>query len=403
MGRFKERTVIMSLDNYDHVVRTVLTLLAIHVGVLVQPLAAKEPITGEEKQAAIYAGLAKHDATIRVAETKFSDWHLEHDSAAKSTRVGGVHQSKNRHISKQFRHSAYWKLSHTDRGTIILAQDGPYDGWYLSYRKADKDDSPPVVILQQSIGPDVFWSLSQEKNGFFIHPTVDEFAGFYLAFDPDGRSHSTPFGDFGPQVRLSDQSTIWHHQPNNDRAGRRHRPNVDQYLVTVGHRLDCHFTIEDHSGSSTFVTNVDFPDPAMATIEELTESLSKLFKNVEVVQSRKHPGVIHLIEKPIGKSPDYVLDKKVDLDFSGRVGDRLCMALGKLHPEIGPTQGGLLPGFGTDYVTKVELDVHQMPIRDVLTHGLPLEGYGRILWRATTSKNAGDDAPATTVRFSGPV
>ncbi len=380
----------------------------------VVPPSAGKGLDETTKKALGRDALTKHDVTIRTSVTPFRDWYLEHDAAAKSESIHGADCSRNLRMSKQMRYSGYWKMAATEKGYLILAQDSRYDGWYLSFdpragtEGADEKARPRKLQLRQQIDPLAYWKLTDSDEGYLIQPHAEKFAKLYLSFDPKQAVQTTFQGNFSHNLMLTEYRTpaaFWNIQPNNDRAGRRHRPVVGQYLVTVAARLDCYFTIETYRGSSVFVGSVDHPNPAIASIEELMDDLPKQIKGVEVVRNRTNPAVIHLIEKPLSKKKNYVLTRKVDLKFSGVIGDKLCSQLNKIHPDIGPPRGGFNSDNFNDYVTKVTIDVKQQPIRDVLTHGLPLEHYSRIVWRAKTWPDGSriESPNATTnVWFFGP-
>ncbi len=175
------------------------------------------------------------------------------------------------------------------------------------------------------------------------------------------------------------------------------------YLAKIGPKLNCHFTIEHLEGSDTFVETREALDPNVTTVEGLVRELQKKIPGATVILDRKnkdHP-VIHLIESPLAKKRDYVLDRKIDVTYSGIVGD-LAGDLEKRIPGIEAPRSGTGPTEAfNDHVTKVKIDAKQEPIRDILTHCVDLNKYNWLIWTAKTSQQE-DKAWKTQVRFSGP-
>lgn len=174
----------------------------------------------------------------------------------------------------------------------------------------------------------------------------------------------------------------------------------DYYLAKIGQKLNVHFTIEYLAGSDTFGRTDEALDLDLATVEELIDELEKKMPDIRVVLDRsdKDFPVLHLIDKQLGKKSE-VLDRKIDLKYSGSVGE-LYKKLATKISEIDPRLSGWSWEAFNDYRTNVDIDVKQTPIRAILTHCVDLEEYRPLIWTAKTRQTDGEWK--TQIRFTGP-
>lgn len=172
------------------------------------------------------------------------------------------------------------------------------------------------------------------------------------------------------------------------------------YAGGMADKLDVQFTIEYLAGSGTFVETKKPLDPTVTTIDELIKELERKI-DARAALDRTDPDhpVIHLIDKQLGKKSK-VLDRKIDLRYSGIVGN-LHSELAKAVPEIDPYLSGDNTETYNDYVTEVDIDLKQTPIRDVLTHCVDLDEYNWLIWTAKTYET-GEGEWKTQIRFTGP-
>ena len=178
---------------------------------------------------------------------------------------------------------------------------------------------------------------------------------------------------------------------------------LQSYLFDVGDRLDCYFTIEkvllqekevlqpvDAFGPLSNLDIIERKKPE--NTDELIKMLRSQLKGVTVVRNREQKQVIHLIEERVQKIDNYVMNRKVTLKYKGPIGE-LKGPLSKLEPRIGvpimfPIVANII--FSGDYDTPSEIDVKDCQIRDLLTKAVPIKGYMRIIWEATTEKRDKD-------------
>lgn len=192
---------------------------------------------------------------------------------------------------------------------------------------------------------------------------------------------------------------------------------VERFLFDAGDRCDCYFTIERwderrdrRRGPSPFDTDLNDAEH-LTEIEPLIEKLRGELKGVAIVRNQRNPKVIHLIEESLLKPEDYPVEQKTSVNYSGAIAN-LPEALGRSIPGIEATAGRNYPGaiilnlggipsdVFNDDLTQVKVAVENETVRNILTHCAPLQGYRRILWRATTFAEGGGFK--TAVQYYGP-
>lgn len=177
------------------------------------------------------------------------------------------------------------------------------------------------------------------------------------------------------------------------------------YLFYAGRELGYQFTIEvlrtsdeDEFYVKTVPANRDHGQE-FVTMEKTLEKLSQKLPEVAFIRNKQRPRVIHAIDKRLLKMKDYIVDKKIDLNFKGVIGD-ISRKLNETYPAIGPRTEGLIGEVFDDYVTEVDIVAKDKRIRNVLTDATPSKSYDWILWRCWTKKQAGQWY--TEVQFYGP-
>jgi hypothetical protein len=166
------------------------------------------------------------------------------------------------------------------------------------------------------------------------------------------------------------------------------------YLAELPEGLHCYFTIETMAlmpgkgkiPPSPFHRYDLTPDRDIKTVDALAEKLRKEMKGIVVIQNTKNPAIIRLIDERLLKIPGYVMDKKVDIKYSGLI-DKLAAELGKHVPGIEPRRGFPIGEVRQDYRTQVKVDAKNQTVREVLTGCVPLKDYSRVLWDTETRKD----------------
>jgi hypothetical protein len=206
-------------------------------------------------------------------------------------------------------------------------------------------------------------------------------------------------------------------------------PNYLFYLLEMGKRLDCYFTVENvghadtmerspngelikrgHPGNQILEARVNVDSGDVKDIDAMVSFLNK----VSIEWKDYEPRTIHLLADKIERNKtiirirdaklsevdDYVLNKKVSIEYDGDPLGliKLLSTQGLLiEPQIGGTRFGR-PG-GIDNGTPIKVSVKDKSIRDMFTECIPLAGYSRLIWSSYTAGTA--KSPVVTVSFYG--
>ena len=177
------------------------------------------------------------------------------------------------------------------------------------------------------------------------------------------------------------------------------------YLAELPEGLHCYFTIERMAfmpgkgkiPPSPFHRYDLTPDRDIKSVDALAEKLRKEMKGIVVIQNTKNPAIIHLIDERLLKIQGYVMDKKVDITYSGLI-DGLAAELGKHVPRIEPRRNFPIGQTRQDSRTRVKVDAKNQTVREVLTGCVPLIDYSPVLWDTETWK---DGEYKTVVAYHG--
>src|SRR6266446_2490983 len=182
------------------------------------------------------------------------------------------------------------------------------------------------------------------------------------------------------------------------------------YLAEMSAKLGCYFTFErfqadNHVSLINAMSGLGIAEDKNVTdIRSLISKLRHDLQGCVVTQSKTNPKVIHIIETPLTKLKDYVMEQKVSITYSGDLGPGrrhgLVLELSKKLDTIGPrTQGDNTMMFD-DHLTKVDIRAKNEKARDILTNYVPLTNYAPFIWTAETRK--ADGKSKTIVQYFGP-
>lgn len=198
-------------------------------------------------------------------------------------------------------------------------------------------------------------------------------------------------------------------------TGRRLKPedfisSLELYLLEMGKRLDCYFTIEDRPDPNPELHDLDpelpyliyrggfNPDVQIASIDALVQHLNAEFEDIHFVRSTAHPSVVHVIAEDL-MQPGYVMTDTVTLNYEGDL-EELPNAIGTM------LNGRIVTGRLEDppfdpggYTRDVAVAAQNESVRNVLT-GISLsEDYWRLLWQSVQVVEQG--SPKVFVKFYG--
>lgn len=184
--------------------------------------------------------------------------------------------------------------------------------------------------------------------------------------------------------------------------------NLEDYLVEMGKRLNCYFTIEDRPDPDPEAHELDpdFPylidrgdfevDLDIATIDALVTHLDAQLDGVTVVRSTAYPSVVHLIAEDLVQE-GYVMQEQVTLNYTGdldSVPDELGMLL---NGRIAIGRVGDPPYDAGEPHRDVEVAAQNDSVRNILT-GAAFDDE-RLLWQSVRVEEQGSDK--VFVKFYG--
>lgn len=159
------------------------------------------------------------------------------------------------------------------------------------------------------------------------------------------------------------------------------------YMRDAGAKLNCYFTIERLASTRDRRSPLDHEEitgGVVATTDALIAKLNAEMTGVTASRDKVNASIIHLTEDALLNMGGYDLNRKVSFKFQGTPWHMLD-GLNQFHPTIGPRYSGGIPPEPQDFSTQIEVDVHDEPLRQVLTSAVPLPGYNRIIWDASTT------------------
>jgi len=194
-------------------------------------------------------------------------------------------------------------------------------------------------------------------------------------------------------------------------ASRENRPQSDaiskvyfvRYLSRLGDRFDCYFTLET-SRNKDRLERLDYiyvrDDTPLGDIGSLQGKLQKEVGAYVVVRNHKMRNVYHIIDESLLTSDGYALERGASLTYNGSLAG-LASAIGDSIAGIGPKRFGIgqREAFD-DYETQVSIRVVNETVRDILTEGIPLRKYKRVLWYSEFQTNTAA-LPRIAVQFYG--
>jgi hypothetical protein len=194
------------------------------------------------------------------------------------------------------------------------------------------------------------------------------------------------------------------------------------YLYNIGPKLGCHFTLEYRgyrlTGKSSELVGMVSNDLSIASIPALFTKLHHDLSGFSLEPDAKNPKIIHIIESGLNSQKDYVLNRRIDLRYSGNLvgctvkdaegrelvkGEGLVVAASKEAPGIqdGSDEAGSEGAFNDCYTT-VTVNATNETVRGILTDYIPLADYPIVLWQAVTTITGQEGKTNVLVQFYGP-
>jgi hypothetical protein len=177
-------------------------------------------------------------------------------------------------------------------------------------------------------------------------------------------------------------------------------------------KLGCYLTFESQSfsvtGKASLVQNMVTTNLSADSIPAFESILRNYLDGFVVVEDARNPKILHIIDKALAEDPDYVLNKRISLKYSGGLRPTWSKEkpfdppVGGLMPALAPKAGRIMSSAldrsgavlrsAFDFREpnlQLSIDATNQTVRSILTDYLPL-GNKPILWRAATEKDQGE-------------
>src|ERR1035437_1744719 len=204
------------------------------------------------------------------------------------------------------------------------------------------------------------------------------------------------------------------------------RPRVLNFMDVLretGTKLGCHFTLEYQgfgiTGKETKATLPVRVDLSADSIPSLISRLRDYLDGFMVEEDAKNLKIVHIIEKVLADDKNYALNKRISLNYFGRLAPTNIPIPAK--PGYETTTGGLLAavaekagdirggsddvginnflGMVSDRGTRINVNATNETVRSILTDCLPAANYSPVMWRAVTTTQNGESC--VLVQFFG--
>lgn len=175
---------------------------------------------------------------------------------------------------------------------------------------------------------------------------------------------------------------------------------LSHYLVKAAVKWDVYFTIEENvNEESTNLNSSDVPfEKLPSTLKAFLSNLRRILPNFVIEQNLENPVVIHLIDKSLWQTPQYILNSRQNKKFSGSVSE-LIESFHLTNPNQ-ERMVGFFSGPRTPiYRSELKFAAQDAVIRHIFSDYIPLSHFQRILWNAY-SHNANGELK-TWVKYYG--
>ena len=169
------------------------------------------------------------------------------------------------------------------------------------------------------------------------------------------------------------------------------------FLNDLGKNRDCYFTVEllgPRMGERAVLMETENKDVPLAKVIEAA------LPGFKLMRYRHSDRVYALVEINLTKLDGYGMDElESPNSYAGTPAGLLRILEGR-HPSITPRKEERMEDMRTDMVTPIKFSYDKSTVREVLTQGLPVENYSRIMWIADT--HIVDGRHETHVVLQGP-
>jgi hypothetical protein len=176
---------------------------------------------------------------------------------------------------------------------------------------------------------------------------------------------------------------------------------LNESLRMVGDVYDCYFTVEEALVSGDQLTSIEEHrvslDMNNKSLRQVLDIVRMAVPNLTYELDTKSPRIVHVIDRRLLGQKRYAMEESIDqLQFEGFNFDFVqAIALKNIKiSAAGPLSTG--EALAVDFKTRVNVNVRNIKVRDLLTRAVPVLGRQRILWYSRTDLESNS---TTYIRF----
>ncbi len=164
---------------------------------------------------------------------------------------------------------------------------------------------------------------------------------------------------------------------------------LEQFVREMGNKYDVWFTLEGAYPGQTYSSMVlaesVVVQSAPADIESVIFDLTNSIRYLTVVVDAGNRAIYHIIDRRLLELSDYCMSGILDsVKFEGKAADFVDRIKAKV-PTLSNQKFSLGPVIVVNSATRISIDDKSVTVRDALSNGVSLTGYGRLIWTSFTS------------------
>ena len=149
---------------------------------------------------------ASNPRTLSPVVSRFKGWFIDITEKAKSGKLDGVDVVEGISLASKSRASSSWQFIETEKGYVVRAAGGKYNGWITVIDDSAKTrpEGPnltvtPALRLAKSATANSYWKPTLTKQGLVLEATSGKYKGWVWDFGGGDPSHE----ESGRQVAIN--------------------------------------------------------------------------------------------------------------------------------------------------------------------------------------------------------
>jgi len=165
--------------------------------------------------------------------------------------------------------------------------------------------------------------------------------------------------------------------------------SLEDLLASLGKQYDCYFTVEggwrNHEAINAVARRAVTPPQKASTLAEAIDELAKGAPGLRFEIDKRQNRIVHVIDRRLDGQTGYGLDTVIPtFVFSGQTME-LVSELRKSGVPIGNENTFAVGQRITfDASTNANVNARDYTVREILSDFIPLDGYNRVIWTAST-------------------